>query len=107
NRNRPGDADPKPALVLADPKKQREALKMLSDSIFRDEFFQTDPDLLNELAPPRWWDWAEEPPVRIDFQAHQAITSMQMYALMNLCYPQVLQRVYDAELKSKADDKFT
>jgi hypothetical protein len=32
---------------------------------------------------------------------------MQAYTLMNVCAPQVLQRVYDAELKSRAEDKFT
>jgi hypothetical protein len=32
---------------------------------------------------------------------------MQSFALLALTSPQVLQRVYDAELKSKAEDKFT
>jgi len=52
-------------------------------------------------------DWASPMQTRLDFPIHQMINSMQAYSLMNICSPQVLQRVYDAELKSKADDKFT
>lgn len=107
NRNRPGDPDAKPALQLIEPKRQREALDMLANSIFKDEFFGNDGELLNELAPSRWEDWSSKPSSRIDFPAHATVQSMQSFALLALVSPQVLQRVYDAELKSKADDKFT
>jgi hypothetical protein len=107
NRNRAGDPDARPALQLLDPKKQREALDMLANGIFKDEFFATETDLLNDLAPSRWWDWTGQPSQRIDFPAHQTVQSMQSFALLGLVSPQALQRVYDAELKSKAEDKFT
>jgi hypothetical protein len=107
NRNRAGDPDAKPALQLLDPKKQREALNMLESTIFKDEFFATEAELFNDLAPNRWMDWYSNPAVRLDFPVHQSIQSMQSFALLALVSPQVLQRVYDAELKSKAEDKFT
>jgi hypothetical protein len=107
NRNRAGDPDAKPALVLLDPKQQRDAMSMLGETLFADSFFSVEGDLLNELGPSRWWDWASTPSTRIDYPIHQNILSMQSYALFNLCAPQVLQRVYDSEMKSKADDKFT
>ena len=80
---------------------------MLAGSIFKDEFFGSDGELLNDLAPSRWMDWSSNPAARIDFPAHATVQSMQSFALLALVSPQVLQRVYDAELKSKADDKFT
>jgi hypothetical protein len=107
NRNRPGDPDAKPAMQLMDPKKQREALDMLAGSIFKDEFYGNETELLNELAPSRWLDWSSNPAARVDFPAHQIVQSMQSFALLALVSPQVMQRVYDAELKSKAEDKFT
>jgi hypothetical protein len=107
SRNRAGDPDAKPALTLLDPKKQRAALTALSETVFRDDFFLADADLYNELGSSRWMDWASSTPTRLDFPIHQVINSMQAYSLMNVCAPQVLQRVYDAELKSRAEDKFT
>lgn len=107
NRNRAGDPEAKPALVLLSPKKQREALAMLSETVFRDDFVKVDSELLNELPPSRWWDWTGQPTSRVDYPIHQTISSMQSSALLGLCSPQILQRIYDAELKSKADDKFT
>jgi hypothetical protein len=107
NRNRPGDPEAKPALVLLDPKQQRDAIAMLGETIFKDEFFMVEPELLNDLGPSRWWDWASTTDTRLDLPVHQMINSLQSYALLNLTSPQALQRVYDAELKSKAEDKFT
>jgi hypothetical protein len=107
SRNRAGDPDSRPTLVLLDPKQQRDAIAMLGDSLFKDDFFTLDPELLNDLAASRWYDWTSSASSRVDYPVHQMIGSMQSYALFNLCAPQVLQRVYDAELKSKADDKFT
>lgn len=109
NRSRPGDPDAKPPIVLVDPKQQRAAIKMLGDTIFADSYFTTDPDLLNELVPSREWGLGGYGFVtaRVDYPIHQMISNLQAYALMNLCTPYVLQRVYDAELKSKSDDKFT
>lgn len=107
NRNRAGDPDARPALVLLDPKMQRDSMAVLSETLFNDSFFSVESDLLNDLGPSRWWDWASTPSFRIDYPIHQAILNLQAFGLFNLCAPQVLQRVYDAEMKSKADDKFT
>jgi hypothetical protein len=109
NRNRIGDPDAKPPIVLVDPKQQRAAIKLLGETIFSDSYFTSDPELLNELVPSRDWglDGLGDVFVRVDFPVHQAISNLQAYALMNLCTPYVLQRVYDAQLKTKSDDKFT
>jgi hypothetical protein len=106
-RNRSGDPEAKPALTLVEVKRVRDALTMLESSVFKDEFFAVESELLNDLVPSRNWDWTGQPPSRIDFPAHSAFGGMQAMALLPLTSPQVLQRVYDAELKTKAEDKFT
>jgi hypothetical protein len=107
NRNRASDPDAKPAFVLVDPQTQREALSLLGSTIFADDFFRTEASLLNQLGPSRWWDWSSTPSARLDYPVHQSITSMQSYALLNVTSPMILQRVYDAELKSTSEEKFT
>ena len=39
NRNRSGDPEAKPAFVLLDPKQQRDAMTMLGETLFNDNFF--------------------------------------------------------------------
>jgi hypothetical protein len=109
NRNRVGDPNAVSPIVLVDPKQQRAAIKMLGETIFSDSYFTTDPKLLNELVPSRDWglDGLGDVFVRVDYPIHQAIMNLQAYALMNLCTPYVLQRVYDAEPKTNSEDKFT
>ena len=65
------------ALVLVEPKRQREALSYLTSTIYAEDFFDWSPRLLNELASPRWWDWASYAPLRIDYPAHQVALRMQ------------------------------
>jgi len=107
NRNRPGDPNARPAFILVDPNRQREALAMLRDTLFSDDFVKLDADLLNDLGPVRWSDWITRAPTRFDYPIHGVIASLQSYGLLQICAPQVLVRLYDAEVKSKADDKFT
>ena len=75
--------------------------------IFKDDFFATEAELLNDLPPSRWMDWysnaddADRLPGAPDGPEHAVVRAA------GAVQPQVLQRVYDAELKSKAEDKFT
>ncbi len=109
SRNRSSDANAKPPMVLVEPRQQRLALTALGETIFKDDFLMADPDLLNALVPTRWPDWsfASVMTQRVDYPAHQMIARIQAGSLLPLCNPIVLQRVYDAELKSKSADKFT
>jgi len=93
--------------VLVHPKTQREALKTLAGTLLSDDFFKISPAILNYLAPTRFSDWATNPPIRLDYPTHARIVQMQMMVVMDLCQPVVLQRVYDAELKSEGPDRFT
>lgn len=107
SRDQQGDPDAQPPFVLVAPEKQRAALEFLGETILDDQFFQTDPDVLNMLAPTRWSHWGSSAPMRLDYPLHDRIRSMQLSTLMNLCAPPLLQRLYDAEVKSNHGDKFT
>ena len=106
-RNRLSDPGAEPAFTLNDPEEQREALKLLGETIFSEDFFDFDPDLYNDLGPIRWKDWATRPVSRLDYPVHKMYTTMQSPVLGALIVPPVLQRVYDAELKTDDADKFT
>jgi hypothetical protein len=106
-RARASDPNAPSAFTLLDPKTQREALKFISETLFSEEFFIKDPDLLNKLGASRWSDWASSPAGRTDFPVHSAVMSYQNGTLSALTNATAMQRVYDAERKSKADDKFT
>jgi hypothetical protein len=108
NRNRTGDANARTPLELVSPADQRKALDMLAKTIFSDDFVKVDADLLNKLVVARNWDDSfGSPNPRIDFPVHQVMLSLQSGTLMQLTNPLTLQRVYDAELKSKAEDAFS
>jgi hypothetical protein len=107
NRDNQGDTNARPPFVLVSPEDQRAALKFMSETIFADKFFHTDPGLLNMLAPTRWDHWGSSAPDRLDYPIHANIRALQVQPLLAVSAPQVLQRVYDAELKSDAKDRFT
>lgn len=102
NRDRKGDPDARSPLVLVDPDMQRSAMKLLAETVLREDFYKYAPDLLNSLAASRW-----EGSMRIDYPIHDRILNMQVAALYPMVSPVTLQRVYDAELKSTSANKFT
>lgn len=107
HRHHNGDPEARAPFVLVEPARQRAALKFLGQTIFNDEFFPLDPDLLNHLAPARWSHWNARPAIRLDYPIHDRIRTLQVSTLLNLATPPVLERIYDAELKSRDMDKFT
>ncbi len=108
NRNRMGDPNARPPLTLVSADEQRKALDTLASTIFSDDFLKIDPELMNKLVPPRNWDERfGEPAARVDFPIHQTILSLQSTALLTITNPVILQRAYDAELKTTGDNKFT
>ncbi|MGH9362158.1 MAG: zinc-dependent metalloprotease, partial [Thermoanaerobaculia bacterium] len=57
HRDHEGDPSARAPFVLVPAERQRSALKLLKETVFRDAFFAFSPDLLNKLAPPRWSHW--------------------------------------------------
>lgn len=107
HRDHKGDPDARPAFELVEPEVQRAALKMLGETLFNDEFFNMDAALLNDLPPARWWHFGTSMALRLDFPAHDWVSMLQWWTLVDITSPSVLQRIYDAELKSASENKFT
>jgi hypothetical protein len=107
NRNRASDTNAVAPLVLVPADTQRKALDELAKTVFNDEFLKVDPELLNRLPVSRDSDGENWPTARIDFPVHQTMLRLQSGALLSIMNPVTIQRVYDAELKSTADNKFT
>jgi hypothetical protein len=105
-RNRAGDVNAKAPLTLVSPERQRKAMNLLGRTIFNDEFLAVEASLLNRLPASRD-EGTSWPGPRIDFPVHATMLSLQNSSLAHLINPMVLQRVYDAELKSTDNDKFT
>jgi hypothetical protein len=109
NRDQQGDPDARPAFQIVDGETQRKALASLRDTLFADAFFKTNADVLNMLAPQRWMDWSSPNSfsARVDYPIHDRILALQSIAVVSLLSPPVLQRIYDAELKTADAKKFT
>lgn len=107
SRSRASDPNAPAPLTLIDAKQQRQALDLLSKTVFTADFYKADPDLLNRLTPGRWWGWTDFPTARVDFPYHQFVEAQYGMSLFVLASPQVLQRVYDSEVKSDSPEKMT
>lgn len=108
NRNRLTEEDAKPIFEIVDGDKQREALAFLGETVFADDFYDFDPELLNNLVTARWRDWTNRRvSSRTDLPVHDMVLRLQSNVLTNLVLPPVLQRAYDNELKSNDPNKFT
>ena len=87
---------------------QRRALATLDQQVFAPDALALSPDLVNRLAPNRWWHWGETPfASRIDYPIYDRIVSTQAFTLSNLLEGYRLLRLRDSELKQPGADAFT
>ncbi len=108
NRSHKGDPKAADPYVVTEPKKQRDALKLVEDQVFSDAPFDFPPSLYNHMAATRWSHWGSEVPMRNDYPVHEVIALWQDRILQQLLSPLTLTRICDSELKVPADqDAFT
>ena len=107
SRSRRSDPGAPAPLTRVDLKMQREALKLIGDTVFTAKFYRVDSDLLDRLPPSRWWDGEKLPESRIDFPYGQFVQRQYEMTLMVLASPEVLQRVYDAESRGDGTERMT
>ncbi len=107
SRAHKGDPGAPAPFVLVEPAVQRDAMAFIESSLYGDEFFSVEPDLLNHLAPPRWWHWGATVSYTLDFPIYDLIGVFQWWNLFDRLVPNTLRRIQDAELKSDATDRFT
>jgi hypothetical protein len=88
--------------------KQRESLALLQEYVFDDNALQFPPQLLNKLAPDRWYHWGSLPIVfPLDYPIHQRILLLQRLVLRALLSDQRLTRLHDLELKAQPGEILT
>ena len=108
NRSHKGDPKAADPYVVTEPKKQRDAVKLVEDQVFSDAPFDFPPSLYNHMAATRWSHWGSEVPMRNDYPVHEVIALWQDRILQQLLSPLTLTRICDSELKVPADqDAFT
>jgi hypothetical protein len=107
SRSHRGDPDAPPPFEVVDPDRQREALAFIEQRIFSDDFFKFSPEVLNHLAAPRWWHAGTNISFTVDYPIHDMIGLLQWWQLFDRLMPNTIRRIYDAELKTDAADKFT
>ena len=102
-----GETESPAPFVLVEPERQRRALTFIDDQIFGDKFFKFSPELLNHLAPPRWWHEGTSVSFSMDYPIHRLVSVFQWWSLFDRLFPNTLRRIHDAEMKTNAADKFT
>lgn len=88
--------------------KQRQALETLQKYVFAEDAFNFSPDLLNKLAPSRWYHWGSYPLIgRLDYPIHDLVLTLQSAVLVDLLSGDRLSRLKDIELKSSTEQALT
>ncbi len=107
NRTHRGDPNAPAPFVNVDPELQRAALKFTADSLYRDDFFSVTPEVLNHLAPPRWWHDGTSISFVVEFPVHEFISTLQWWNMFDRFFPGTLRRIQDNELRSTDANKLT
>ena len=108
NRYRSGDAIGRLPFEPVPVAKQREAIAMIQKNLFAADALNFSPNLLNKLAPSRWYHWGASPDFSsLDYPIHDRILSLQTFVLSDLLSSERLQRLRDTELKTTAGQALT
>lgn len=107
HRSHRGDPNAPPPFVNVEPELQRAALKFTAENLYRDEYFNVSPEVLNHLAAPRWWHDGTSISFVVDFPIHDFISTLQWWNLVDRFFPATLRRIQDNELRSTDAGKLT
>jgi hypothetical protein len=108
SREHPDDPGASLPFEMVSVEKQREALALLQQYIFAEDAFNFPPDLINKLAPSRWWHWGSSPPIfSLDYPIYDRISIVQALVLSNLLSSDRLERIQNAELKYPSAEMLT
>lgn len=106
-RDHVGDPNGRIPFEVVSAERQREALEFLKKNIFGPDAFSFPPELLNKLAPERFWDfegsiWSMW---RLDYPIHSVILSIQTSPLNRLYDATLLNRMLDNQLRFQKGEK--
>ncbi|AFZ55959.1 zinc-dependent metalloprotease [Anabaena cylindrica FACHB-243] len=100
-RVHPGDSKKRLPFVSVPVEQQRQALATLQEYVFAEDALKFSPELLNKLAPSRWYHWGSNPKMgRLDYPVHDLVLFVQSIVLSDLLSSDRLSRLKDIELKS-------
>ncbi|MEB3178819.1 MAG: zinc-dependent metalloprotease [Nostocaceae cyanobacterium] len=107
-RNRGGNPQAGLPFQAVPVQKQRQALATLQRYIFSPEAFEFPPQLLNKLAPSRWYHWGSDIQFgRLDYPIHDLVLFLQSGVLRDLLSRDRLTRLKDIELKNPNQENLT
>ncbi|MDA0266964.1 MAG: zinc-dependent metalloprotease [Cyanobacteria bacterium] len=88
--------------------KQRQALAILNEQVLAADAFEFSPQLLNQLAPDRWWHWGTPLTVYpLDYPIYDQVLTLQTLVVSDLMLGDRLARVRDLEFKAQGEDVLT
>src|SRR5437870_322723 len=107
SRDHRGGPNARPAFRAVPAVRQREALAFIAEAGLGENAYKFPPDLLNKLAPARWYHWDANPFTgsRIDFPLHDWALALQSTLINLLTDPGVLARLRDAALRAIDDEQ--
>ena len=95
-----GDTVDQYPLEPIDVARQRKALDILGDRIFRAEAFDFPPNLIRKLTPARWFHWAALPFFdQVEYPLADRVLTFQTLILADLFSPPRLERLRDTTLQ--------
>ena len=108
HRDKKGDPNGRPPIEVVPAEMQREALKFVLQSAFRDQSYALSPELLSRLTKDFLGMGFSSMSGDPTWPVHDRILSTQAATLTNLLNATTLRRVYDNEFRIPADqDAFT
>lgn len=105
-RDNKGDPNGRAPIEPVPVEQQRAALRFVIDNAFKDEAFGITPELLRHTTVDKWFDEIGFMDALSDatLPIHDQVMGVQASALTMLLNPQRLQRVYDLELYTAAEE---
>lgn len=104
HRDKKGDPNGRPPLVVVEADKQRAALKYVLENGFRDEAFGLSPEVITHLSADNWSDrWGNyfaDPA----FPIHDRVNGIMGASLTMIMNPTTLKNVYDNEFRVSSDE---
>jgi len=102
-RDKKGDKNGRAPNEVVDVKKQRDALEFIIKNSFYDEAYGLNPELLKWMTTDKWLDDFRSAMQDSTYPVHDKIMGVQSSTLTMLMNPTTLQRVYDNEFRTPAD----
>ncbi|MBX3746118.1 MAG: zinc-dependent metalloprotease [Verrucomicrobiae bacterium] len=108
NRDKKGDPGDRAPIEVVPVEDQREALRFLLETTFRDSEYGLTPDLLRRMTVDKWLEDYSRAMQAPTWPVHDRIMGIQSMVLTRLMNPGTMGRVYDNEfLTPSAEDMIT